>query len=129
MGHEHFGSLAEITGQRPTDELARRLLDTGKVDGVHVYMNMITVDVKKGYEPTGLARSSRGSTPTGSPAWCRRRSRTSRPTSPPRPRPPHRGCTAADDAMSEATKKAPAALLERSRLARERAKAKAAAGE
>ena len=54
MGHEHFSSLAEITGHRPTDELARRLLDTGKVDGVHVYANMITVDVKKGYDPSGL---------------------------------------------------------------------------
>ena len=39
------------------------------------------------------------------------------------------GGAGADDAMSEAAKKVPAALLERSRLAREKAKAKAAAGE
>ena len=43
------------TGPRPPDEIARRLLATGKVDGVHVYMNMITVDVKKGHDSSGLS--------------------------------------------------------------------------
>ena len=59
MGHEHYHSLADATGPRPPDEIARRLLATGKVDGVHVYMNMITVDVKKGHDTSGLERRDR----------------------------------------------------------------------
>ena len=55
MGHEHYHSLADATGPRPPDEIARRLLATGKVDGVHVYMNVITVDVKKGHDASGLS--------------------------------------------------------------------------
>jgi hypothetical protein len=45
MGHEHSGHGHH--GHRPTDELAATA-DTGKIDGVHVCSNMITVDVKKG---------------------------------------------------------------------------------
>ncbi len=130
MGHEHFASLAGITGHRPTDELARRLLDTGKVDGVHVYMNMITVDVKKGFEPDGLKEVIEGLYTYWQPGMVPPSFEDVAADEPAAATPAaSSGGAAADDAMSEAAKKVPAALLERSRLAREKAKAKAAAGE
>ncbi|MFZ4718885.1 MAG: hypothetical protein ACOYMR_05645 [Ilumatobacteraceae bacterium] len=54
MGHESFSKLADATGVRPAASLARRLLDTGKVSTVHVFGNMITVDLAKGHDGTGL---------------------------------------------------------------------------
>ena len=45
MGHERFASADDAVGPRPAAELARRLFATGKVAGVHVYANMITVDL------------------------------------------------------------------------------------
>jgi hypothetical protein len=55
MGHERFTSLAEATGSRPSAVLARRLLESGQVDAVHVYLNVVTVDLKKGHTGEGLA--------------------------------------------------------------------------
>jgi hypothetical protein len=54
MGHERYRSAAEATGQRPVDELARRLFATGAVDGLHVYGNVITVDLARGADGGGL---------------------------------------------------------------------------
>jgi hypothetical protein len=54
MGHETFHSAAEAIGPRPAAALARLLLGTGKVSSVHVYGNMITVDVAKGFDASGL---------------------------------------------------------------------------
>lgn len=54
MGHESFASVAQATGPRPAAEVARRLLDTGKVTTVHVFGNMITVDLAKGHTAEGL---------------------------------------------------------------------------
>ena len=48
MGHERYATRADATGVRPPDELARRLFDLGGIDGVHIYSNVITVDVAKG---------------------------------------------------------------------------------
>ena len=129
MGHEHFGSTEQIPGHRPTDELARRLLSTGKIDGVHVYMNMITVDVKKGFEPTGLKEVIEGLYTYWQPGMVPPSFEDVAGDEPVAAAPSASGGASVDDAMSEAAKKVPAALLERSRLARERAKAKAAAGE
>lgn len=53
-GHERFSSPAEAVGPRPSAELARRLFDTGHVAGVHLYMNMLTVDLQKGFSSDGL---------------------------------------------------------------------------
>jgi hypothetical protein len=49
MGHEYFTSVEQASGPRPAAVLARRLLETGQVDSVHIYSNMITVDLNKGY--------------------------------------------------------------------------------
>ncbi len=54
MGHERYRSREDATGTRPPDELARRLFDTGQVAAVHVYSNMITVDLAKGAVADGL---------------------------------------------------------------------------
>jgi hypothetical protein len=54
MGHERFTRDRQPTGDRPVDEVARRLLATGRVDGVHAYANVITVDLSKGYTSEGL---------------------------------------------------------------------------
>jgi hypothetical protein len=45
MGHERFASTGDAVGPRPAAELARRLFATGKVAGVHIYANVITVDL------------------------------------------------------------------------------------
>lgn len=55
QGHERFRSVLDAHGATSSDELARRLFSTGKVAGVHVYSNIITVDLEKGYESDGLA--------------------------------------------------------------------------
>ena len=47
MGHEHFMSAADAFGPRPAAELARRLFATGQVDAVHVYSNIVTVDLAR----------------------------------------------------------------------------------
>ena len=54
MGHERFTSIEDTAGSRPAAVIARRLLETGQVDSVHVYSNMITVDLRKGYTADGL---------------------------------------------------------------------------
>jgi len=55
MGHEHFSSMLDAIGTKPSAALARQLFATGKVGSVHVYGNMVTVDVEKGYDSSGLA--------------------------------------------------------------------------
>ena len=55
MGHERFVSVLEATGPRPAATIARQLLTTGKVDSVHVYGNVVTVELTRGYTSAGLA--------------------------------------------------------------------------
>lgn len=55
MGHERYRSRDDASGDRIVDELARRLFDHGSVGAVHVYSNVVTVDLKKGMDSGGLA--------------------------------------------------------------------------
>lgn len=55
MGHEHFASADEAYGVTPSDVLARRMFATGQVVAVHVYANIVTVDLAKGHGSEGLA--------------------------------------------------------------------------
>jgi hypothetical protein len=55
QGHERFRSVLDAYGPSPSDVLARQLFATGKVAGVHVYANIVTVDLEKGYDSDGLA--------------------------------------------------------------------------
>jgi hypothetical protein len=52
MGHERYrsekGQPPEVVGHRPVDELARRLFAAGGVRAVHVYSNVVTVEMADG---------------------------------------------------------------------------------
>ena len=54
MDHEHYVVDQEIPGDRPPDELARRLFATGSVKAVHMIGNSITVDLMDGRDSSGL---------------------------------------------------------------------------
>jgi hypothetical protein len=54
MAHERYRRDQEVVGDRPPDELARRLLARGDVDEVHVYGNVITVVLARGHGGEGI---------------------------------------------------------------------------
>ena len=54
MDHERYLAGQEIWGERPPDELARRLLQKPSVAGVQINGNMVTVDLNKGFDSDGL---------------------------------------------------------------------------
>src|SRR5438270_10397302 len=54
MGHERYRAEQGIVGDRPPDELARRLFVHGGVEGVHIYSNVVTVDLAPGASSEGL---------------------------------------------------------------------------
>ena len=55
MGHERYVKDEAVEGNRPVDELARRILEHGGVDSVHINGSVITVDLAKGGSADGLA--------------------------------------------------------------------------
>jgi len=126
QGHDRFTSAAEAVGPTPTAELARRLFASGRVDAVHVFSNIVTVDVRKGYTSDGLGDIIRDLYQYWRPGMA--------PPSFEELVPAEEGAPAASGdgggggdapaaALSEAAKRVPAHLLERSRLAREKWKA------
>lgn len=54
MGHERYEANTLISGDRPPDVLAAKLLETGKVERVHVYAQTITVTLRSGATSDGL---------------------------------------------------------------------------
>lgn len=54
MGHERYLAGTEVWGDRPPDELARRLFRSPSVGGVQINANVVTVDLVKGYDARGL---------------------------------------------------------------------------
>jgi hypothetical protein len=54
MGHERY-TTTPIPGDRPPDILARRLMETGTVEEVHVYGQAVTVKLAEGASSAGLA--------------------------------------------------------------------------
>jgi hypothetical protein len=127
MGHEHFASVAEAFGNRPADELARRLFATGQVAGVHVYSNIVTVDLGSGQTANGLADVLRNLYQYWKPGMEPPVFEDVEPAAEEAAAAPAAsGDSASDAALSEAAKRVPAHLLERSRAARERWKAKQA---
>jgi len=127
MGNERFTAGEQAIGPRPAAELARRFFATGRVDAVHVYSNVVTVDLKKGFTSDGLAEifehlyiywvPGREPPVLESPA-----------EQPAAEAAAGGGGDAAAVSAAAAASRVPADLLERSRLAKERAKAKAAQG-
>lgn len=53
-GHERYVAGGEISGERPPDELARRLLAAGGVRGIHIHSNVITVELEPGAKTDGF---------------------------------------------------------------------------
>ena len=53
-GHERFTSADDAIGPRPAAVLARRLLSTGQVESVHMFSNIITVNLLRGFHGDGL---------------------------------------------------------------------------
>jgi hypothetical protein len=53
MGHERYVP-GEVRGDRPPDELARRLLARGGIEAVHINGSVVTVDLQKGHSSAGL---------------------------------------------------------------------------
>jgi hypothetical protein len=128
MGHEHFKSAGEAFGPRPAAEVARRLFATGQVIGVHVYSNILTVDLAKGADGAGLADIVRNLYRYWQPGMAPPSFEDLQPESTEAAAtdaPAAGGGDAADAALAEAAKRVPMHLLERSRAARERWKASA----
>ena len=53
-GHKSYRSPQDVTGDSPADAVARQLFEQGKVDGVHINGNVITLDLKKGADSAGM---------------------------------------------------------------------------
>lgn len=60
MGHERYASPDDILAERPVDELARRLFDSGGVQAVHVNNSVITVELTEGWSGEKLLDIIRG---------------------------------------------------------------------
>ena len=56
QGHEKFTSVSQAIGPRPAAELARRLFNSGAVLGVHLFANIVTVDLVPGSRDSDLAQ-------------------------------------------------------------------------
>ncbi len=54
MGHERYLAGDVVEGDRPPDELARRLFERGGIDGIHINSNVITVHLARGADSEGL---------------------------------------------------------------------------
>ena len=54
MGHERFTSVDQAKGTRPAAVIARRMLESGQVEWVHVYGNMVTVGTVTGADGAAL---------------------------------------------------------------------------
>lgn len=123
MGHEHFTAANQAIGTRPAAVLARRFFDSGQVDGVHVYANVVTVELARGGTAEPLTEILRtlyrywqpGMEPPtfDEPAAESPAEDAAAPTG-----------EGEDPAYAAALKLVPAHLLERGRAARERWKAK-----
>ena len=124
MGHEHFTSAADAFGPRPAAELARRLFATSQVDAVHVYSNIVTVELARGGSAEPLAEIIRmmyrywqpGMAPPAFEDLVAEEETAAGPSG-------GGGDAPADAALSAAAQRVPAHLLERSRAGRERWKA------
>jgi hypothetical protein len=60
MGHEFYASVADATGDRPPDVLARRLFEHEAVKAVHMYANEITVELQPWKSSEGLKEAIEG---------------------------------------------------------------------
>jgi hypothetical protein len=53
-GHERYAVDRPVEGDRPPDELARRLFERGGIDHVHINSNVITLHLQRGANTDGI---------------------------------------------------------------------------
>ncbi len=118
QGHERFSSVDQASGTRPAAVVAQRLFATGQVSAVHVYGNVITVELAKGAGAQGLEQVVRDlyqywKPGMGPPAFEDLVAEEEAA--------PAAGAASGDGpALSAAAQRVPAHLFERSRAARAR---------
>ena len=120
MGHERYSVDSVPVGDKPGATLARRLFDTGKVAKVSVYGNVVTVDLAKGQTSEGLRPLVESLYTYYVPGFVP--PPIAMPAEPAAAAPAGGG----DAVAAGPASRVPADLLERSRAARERWKAKQA---
>ena len=59
-GHDRYTADHPVEGNRPVDELARRLFADGGIHAVHINSSVVTVDLAEGFDSEGLADIIRG---------------------------------------------------------------------
>ena len=123
QGHERFRSVLDAHGATPSDELARRLFGTGQVAGVHVYSNIITVDLEKGFDSAGLSNLVRDMYTYWKPGVEPPSLADLQPAEPAAAEAAPGG-GGSDDALSAAAQLVPMHLLQRGKAAREKWNAK-----
>ena len=123
MGHERFTSVAEAKGTRPAAVVARRLFESGQVAWVHVFGNIVTVELASGATQSGLDAIVRdlyqywkpGMTPPSVEELLAQMPAEAAPAA---------AAPSGDGAASGLDPRVPAHLWERSRVGRERWMAK-----
>ena len=120
MGHERFTSVGDAIGPTPSSALARLLFATGQVTHVHIYGNMVTVDIAKGYDSSGLGDIVREMYQYWKPGV---EPPSFEDLQPDEPAAEPSAAAGGDSELSAAAKRVPPHLLERSRAAREKWKA------
>lgn len=124
QGHEKFTNASQAIGARPAAELARRLFNSGAVLGVHVFANIVTVDLVPGSRDGDLAQIVTDLHQYWKPGM---KPPTVEELMAQVAAPPEKTATGADGVapeVSAAEKLIPAHLLERSRNARKKAESK-----
>ena len=53
-GHERYRHDVPVSGERPPDELARRLFDNGGIASVHIHSNIVDVELEAGGSADGV---------------------------------------------------------------------------
>ena len=118
QGHERFSSVDQAKGSRPAAVVAQRMFATGQVSAVHVYGNVITVELSRGAGAQGLEQVVRDlyqywkpgmEPPAFEDLVVEEEASAVAPTA-----------SGDGPALSEAAKRVPAHLFERSRAARAR---------
>jgi hypothetical protein len=118
QGHDRFATYDAAVGSAPSAVLARRLFDTGRVAAVHVFANMVTVTLRTGHQSTGLKDVVEDLYTYYTEDFV------PPPLAAPEEAPATATAPSSDGSGPQVDSRIPAALLERSRLARERWAAK-----
>ncbi len=124
MGHDRYPSADAVFGDSASAHVARQLFATGRVSQVHVYANVVTVELERGFDSSGLADVMREMYRYWKPGVTPPSFDDVQPDEPAGEPAGAAAPDAGDDAAAKAAGLVPAHLLERSRAGRERWTAK-----